>query len=226
MKKYLKLVILLIIVLIVFLIYTIFKTDKIKYVSLGDTISSGINPYNKIEYGYTDYLKDMLKISSYSSYGKSQNKIEDILNNLNNNLELKKDLRESDLVTISIGLNDFLENNDIDVNKLLDNKEKIDEIISKIDNLILEIKKYAKNKIVIVGYYNPIPFLNNINSNIDTLFAYIDFKYMDLSKKHEIIYIPTYEVFKNNKFLPNPNSIYPNSNGYKQIAKLILAKIE
>ena len=224
-RKIIKLTILGIIILIVFWIYVCAKNNKIYYVVLGDTISTGMNPYGKKDYGYSDYLKDSLKIRYYKNYSKENNTTIDIIEDIKYKPKIKKDLRESNLVTLTIGLTDFnnsIENKTIDVNKILDLKDNINKIIPNIDKTLKELRKYAKEKIIIIGYYNPVPFLFNTSAkDLDILFAYIDEEYRKLSEKYDCIYISTYEVFKNNDYLPNPRSIYPNTNGYKEISKLI-----
>ena len=102
-----------IILITVFSIYTIFKTDKIKYIALGDSLAEGMNPYGEVSYSYADFLKEELednnKLSYYTKeYTKSGYTTEDLTREININLNLKKDLRESDLVTVSIGANDII----------------------------------------------------------------------------------------------------------------------
>ena len=220
-----KLTILGIIILIVFWIYICAKNNKLYYVVLGDTISTGMNPYGKKDYGYSEYLKESIKIRCYKNYAKENNTTLDIIEDIKYKPEIKKDLRESNLVTLTLGFTDFknsIENKTIDVNKILDLKDNINNIIPNIDETLTEIRKYAKEKIIIIGYYNPVPFLFNTSAkDLDLLFAYIDEEYRKLCIKYNCEYISTYELFKTNDYLSNPRSIYPNTNGYKEISNLI-----
>lgn len=231
MKKILKLSVIIILLLTIFIIYNVSKTDKLNYIALGDSLAEGMNPYGEIGYSYTDYLADYLKnnnkLSSYTKkYTKSGYITDNIIYDINNNNELKKDLRESDLVTISIGANDFLKNinlREMTVNNIKEIKTTTTDIFPKIEKTIKEVRKYAKNKIIIVGYYNPIPFLFNTNSNdLDMLFAYIDEEYQRIADVYDCYYISLYLFFKNNsEYLPNPADIHPNLEGYQKIADLI-----
>ena len=105
----------------VFIIYKETYKEEYNYVVLGDSLSAGRNPYGVDDYGYTDYVKDYLKkedkLANYLSYAVSGYTTEDVKNDINLNrsiidnnksIGIKKALRESDIVTISIGANDFL----------------------------------------------------------------------------------------------------------------------
>lgn len=234
-KKIIKIISLVIICLIVFSIYTLFKTEKLNYIALGDSLAEGINPYGEESYSYTDFLKEELedshKLSYYTKeYTKSGYTTEDLTNEINNNANLKKDLRESDLVTVSIGANDLLGSiklKDININNILELKSKVTEILPNLEECIKNVRKYAKEDVIIVGYYNPIPFLfNTSGSDIDELFAYIDDEYQKIAKKYDCSYISIYQLFKENTdFLPNPNDIHPNLDGYEAISDEIIKKI-
>lgn len=236
MRKRQKLLITIILIIVsIFTMYKLFSSDKIYYIALGDSLAKGINPYGEIGYGYADLIADSLKeknkLKTYTKkYTENVNKVEDIISNLKTDLELKKDLRESDLVTISIGANDFLSRinrNKLNINEIPSYKNIVSTIIPSIDNCIKEVRKYAKNDLIIVGYYNPIPFLfNTSEKDLDLLFSYIDNEYKKIAQKYNGIYISNYQLFKNNSdYLPNPSNIHPSIEGYRAIANNILEKI-
>lgn len=235
-KKLSKLLILAVISLIVFSIYTFFKTEKINYIVLGDFLAEGINPYGEVSYSYADFLKEELednnKLSYFTKqYTKSGYTTEDLTKEINNNPNLKKDLRESDLVTVSIGANDLINSinfKNLNINNILEIKNKVSEILPNLEECIKNIRKYAKEDIIIIGYYNPIPFLfNTSGSDIDELFAYIDDEYQKISKKYDCTYISIYQLFKENSdFLPNPNDIHPNLDGYEAISDEIIKNLD
>lgn len=232
MKKMLKILILILLLLIVYLIYIFFKNDKLNYIALGDSVAEGMNPYGEIGYSYTDYIANYLKkekkLSYYTKkYTKSGYITENVINDIENNNELKKDLRESDLVTISIGANNFLKHikiGEMSVDNIREIKTKIATVFPNIEETMKEVKKYAKNQVIIVGYYNPIPFLFNTNGNdLDILFAYMDDEYQKIADKYDCDYVSLYLLFKNNSsYLPNPADIHPNLDGYKAISKEVI----
>ena len=236
MKKYSKYIVMLLIVISIFGIYYFFKNDKLNYIALGDSLAEGMNPYGEVGYSYTnyfaDYLKDNNKLSYYTNkYTKSGYTSSDLIKEIETNNLLKKDLRESDLVTVSIGANDFLNSinlTKLDITKIPNLKDKVIPIIPNLDNCIKEIRKYAKEDVLIIGYYNPIPFLFNTNvTDLDKLFAYIDEEYQQIANKYNCTYISIYQLFKNNSsYLPNPSDIHPNLKGYQAISKELIKSYE
>ena len=213
-RKLLKLLVLTIIVSIcVFIIYGVTKKDKINLVVLGDNSN------------YFPYLKDYLskKLGTYNIYASKEETINSLNTKINTTSSIKKDLRESKLVTLSIGLNDFYNHvrPNINTKNILDLKDEISLLLPKLDKLLNDIRKYAKYEVILIGYYNPVPFLFNTNLNeLDVLFMYIDSMVKDITKKYDIIYLPIYDVFKYNNYITD--DIYPNNNGNKSISKQIV----
>lgn len=196
-RKLLKLLILTIIVSIcVLIIYKLFHQNKINVVVLGDNNE------------YSIYLKDTLSknktLGTYNIYTDKNETIDSLTTKINTTSSIKKDLRESKLTTISIGLNDFYNlKPSIDTKTILNLKDKISILLPKLDKLLELVRKYAKYEIVLIGYYNQEPFLFNTNQKeLDVLFLYIDSMVKDIVKKYNIRYIPLYDIVKN-----NPNNI-------------------
>ena len=172
-------------------------------------------------------LKQMIWYSSCNEFREGWRRAFDLIQEIKTNNKLKKDLRESDLVTVSIGANDFLHKlakNGLSIGEVLELKDIVKEVIPDIDTCLKEIRKYAKEDMIVVGYYNPIPFLFNTSSNdLDKLFAYIDEEYNNLCKEYNCAYISMYQLFKNHKdYLPNPSDIHPSLNGYQEMANKII----
>lgn len=228
----------------VFIIYKRTYKEEFNYVVLGDSLSAGRNPYGTDDYGYTDYVRDYLKkenkLGSYLSYAVSGYAIDDVKNDINlnrsiiinnKNQNIRKVLREADIVTITIGANDLLKGINISsVPQLASNKaslvQKIDDIMIKLDALFELIKRYAKGKIIVVGYYNPLPHLEKYKNDIDEIVAYVDEKYESLCSKYSIYYVKTSEaISKNNDYLPNPLDIHLSKEGYKTIGKSVISLI-
>ena len=244
--KYRKPLILLLTVSSVFFIYKTAGDDRIRYVALGDSLAAGQNPYGEINYGYVDYVanylnKNHLLKEFIKDFTMSGARTKDIINDINGGktkrinqkeINLKYALREANLVTVSIGANDFLEKltsqGYSSTPSLDDLKDLVDTIFIDIEQTLSLIRQFAKGQVIVIGYYNPFPnqYLDHAKE-IDTLFAYIKDKYQQVCAKYKIDYVDIYECIKKDaSYLPNPFDIHPNAKGYEAIANEIIRFLE
>lgn len=231
LKKHFKLIVLVLTCILVYLIYNTNHHYNITYISLGDGFAMGLNSDGVKGYGYQDYLKDYLKKNNklhkyYSDFSYPDIRIndlyKDILINEKDGKEenLKQALRESNLLTLSIGLNDLIYQRSLKGEiKEYESKEILSKIEKDLKKLIKELKKYYQYEIYLVGYQNFFP-QDSVEKN---LLSQLNLKYKKLSKELGIKYIETGEV--NNKEIENSNSIYPSSEEYKKIFQKILKEI-
>lgn len=176
-----KILITLLITLFIFLIYIQNKDQKIYYLVLGDT-------YNKeIENIIKNKLKKQTKLEIYNKdyttkVKRINEQIEEIKTNKHklNNKTIQNALIKADLITISIGLNDIKEK------KEENQYEYIDKSSEELDILIKEIKKYSKEKIIVIGYSDK----KNVSKSV---LSYLDRKYKEICIENNVSYI------KNNK---------------------------
>lgn len=244
MKKHIKLIVFVLSLAIVYFTYSIFlnQNKKMIYIPLGDSIAEGMTPYHDIDYGYTDYVADYLKkennLSFYTkNYTKSGYTIGDVENDINNNkvveidnkkYYLKEMLRESDLVTLTIGANDFISgisfsNISTKITDIKEIKKDIDTIANKFKDLIVLIKKYAKNQIIVTGYFNPLPRMTEYKEVIDEAVQYYDNLIEEICNEMNIKYVDIFEIIGNNSdVLSNPLDIHPNKKGYELISKEVI----
>ena len=234
--KIIKKVLILLIIILVIIIYLTNKDTKIYYVSLGDGISRGINENNKISYGYSDYIKNYLfdidKLEFYTKqFSNKDKRTTDIIKDIKDNIEIiedgkkitiKKALMHADIITISIGLNEVLYKLQNEKLNSYEMYSYIDTIINDIDELIDIIKRYCKEDIFILGYYNPFDSIE-----IDNYIKYANNKLIDISKQEDIIFVDLYNIYKNKKnIFTNPQNYYPNIDGYKLISQEIINQIK
>ena len=243
MKKIKKLIFFIFLCILIFIMYVIFNENKITYISLGDSLALGQNPYGNIDYGYSDYIKDYLddnnKLRYYTKeYATKGYRITDVLNDIESNKKInvnnaqegiKTILRRSNLVTISIGSNDLLYkiNNKIIYENDDNINTYINELINDYDKLLNELTKYFKGNLILIGYYNP--YINKYAKEsrvLEDSFMYINRCMEELADKYNAKYIDIYESFmKHPDYLPNYKDIHPSKKGYKQIADLIINKL-
>lgn len=226
MKKILFLIILF---LSLFGIYKLFDEPKINYMSIGDSLINGVNPYNIEGYGYNNYVKNYLErnnlLRSFNNYyynNSLKGLKEDIKNNRtimvdNKEYFFKKMLRESDIIVISSGMDELSFNYHED--DMAYNYQYFEKMYSDIESLITEIKKYSINNIIFIGYYNPTKIYT---SDVDEFFCSINEKLSNLMKTNNIIYLDIYEEIKAGNYLDNPKNYHINTNGYMKIANLLL----
>jgi lysophospholipase L1-like esterase len=229
----------------VFIIYSSTYKEEFNYVALGDSLAAGRNSYGGYDYGYADYVRDYLeqkdKLSSYANYAVSGYSTDNVINDINHNriievegkdIGLKRALRESDLVTISIGVNDILKNVNISsIASLLSDRSNtirmVDKTFEKIKDVLSSVRQYAKGDIIVIGYYNPFPGLTEYKKNIDYIVDYSDKQYQKICNANETHYATISNVIgKNSDYLPNPLDIHPNIQGYKAISNTIIKIID
>lgn len=248
MKLVKKCLVFVVILILIFLIYKKTTTEHkvINYIALGDSVAEGMNSYGAIGYGYPDYINDYLKkkkISGFYTKGfaKSGYKTTDLKRDIEENktitedgktINIRSSLRDSNLVTISIGANDFLKgislsNIDSKLNNMEATKNEIDAVIEQVEEIIILVKKYAKEEIILIGYYNPLPSITKYKQQIDTLVQYSNVKYEEIAEKNGIKFVNIFDIFDENKgFLPNPADIHPNVKGYEAISKEVIEVIK
>ena len=233
-KKHYKLLISILVCLLVFVIFKENNKNNQNYLSLGDGFALGKDSYGQVDYGYSDYLKDYLQENEYlnryiKSFSEETMSITELKSKIivnkkinigNQELNLKQTLRESTILTLSIGLNDLIYQMSI-ADNLTDSK--LDKIIANIEkdfnSLIIELKKYYQYDIYVIGYYN----INPTNYFLTTGIKKLNNIYKN---NKDIIYIDIYEDFQNNKnFRSRKQNIYPNRHGYQAISNKIIDKM-
>lgn len=234
-----KIIIISLIIISIFLIYLCNMDKKVYYLALGDSFAKGEGPNGKIVSGYSNnikkYLKEKKLLETYiNEFSENGQRTTDLINIIKDNKAIKKGQKQitiqnalikADLVTISIGANDLL--NKINVENVIDYNqiyEYIDDLNKDLDKLLKLMREYCKEDIILIGYYNPYPYLNSKKTN--DIFDYLNRKYKQTGKKYNVTYVEIDELFKENpNFLPNENDIHPSKEAYKAISDLIITII-
>lgn len=223
-----KLLLSLIFFVIVFVIYVINSNNQIHYLSIGDSLINGYNSYGGRVYGFNNYVEDYLNNNQIKSTFLIDNSKNDVYKNLINlkdngyiNIKkskkyLKSELTKSNLVVLSLGhdeiYNAIKNNNNVDLT--------IDVTIENIDYYLKEVKKYAKENIVLIGFYDPFrkentkKIISNINKNLKII-----------TKSNKICYLNIDEL-NDEKYFINKNGIFPDQKGYEYISLKIINIIE
>ena len=201
--------------LIVFLIYCLNINKKIYYLSVGDYLSNGIDNFENSKFGYSENIKEHYKksLKNYVNYSNIDDyRVMDLINDINYNKTIRYNNKEyriqnllvkANLITISIGMNDLIYKKNL-------NYDYIDNLLSDIDNLFIIVRKYNKDKIFFLGFYNII--------NNQELIEYANKRLINICKKNEIYYV---DISILDKYIIN--SVYPTKEGYIYITDRILS---
>lgn len=227
-----KLLFLAVIILIVFFIYLATLDKKVYYLSIGDFITTGID--NDFEWNneIVTYLKDKKKFETYvNEFSKENLRTTDLYNMINTNefviidkkkKTIKNALIKADLLTLSIGMNDFIYKMGIEKQTSLNELYNyVDEVILDLDNLFNLIRKYCKEDIIITNYYVPI---NLKNENNVKMINYANICLKEIANKYNIELIDI-SNFSNNQFLFLPNTSFFSNNGNKLVYEKIKKKL-
>lgn len=199
--------------LAIFLIYYFNINNNINYLSIGDYLSYGINNNNIVDNNYSDNIKKYYKnkIDEYINYSTIEDyRVMDLLNDINNNKIIKhKDkeytlqnlLIKANYITLSIGMNDLLNKKNITY-------EYMDQLINDIEKLFILIRKYNKDRIDYLGFYNVI--------NNENLIHYANTRLKLICDKNKINYIDITDL----KYFIK--ELFPNNEGYNYITDQIL----
>ena len=210
MKKLFKLLFLIFIILSVFFIYIKTKDSKYTILSLGDNLSLGIDSYGIKGPSYIDFYKNYIlkkkeTVIKNDQYSRKDLTINALLQELKENNNLKKDLSSANILILTVGYNDLIYK--INLNENINSdilKKEVQEIQKDYLNLLKEIRKYYKNKIVVIGYFASNKTDYYINTGIKELNK-------TLQSAKNITYIDTYDLLKpKRKYFSNKNSYYPN----------------
>ncbi|MDD3453329.1 MAG: SGNH/GDSL hydrolase family protein [Bacilli bacterium] len=189
-----KILIIVIIIIFIFLIYLTSIDKMIYYLNLSDNYTNQQENYSVY---YKKYLESKQKLEKYiNEFDLNDYRITDLIRMIEENKEIKINnknqtiknaLIKSDLITLSIGMNDINYKIKItDENKLYD---YADEIANDMEQLFSLIKKYCKEKIVYIGLYN------SFGTKYDEIFRYLNTKIEILCHKYNIIYLNISDLF-------------------------------
>ena len=210
-----------------YLIYNKTIDNKKHFLTIGDSLSKGINEYGVISYGYNNYIKDYLlsnnKLREYNNtFTSSDYRIKDIIeilkyNEIKNNYSLIRLIKQADIITISLGMNEIYSKLEKDNSNIY---TYIDNMINDYDKILSKVSSFHHDKVYILGYYN-------ITGKNEDIFNYANYKIKELCNKYHYTYVDLSNILDNNpKYIVNKNSFIPNREGYQKISQIIVENLE
>ena len=212
-----KIIFTVLVFLITFLIYFFNRSEKIYYVSLGDYLSYGINNFNTVNNSYSNNIKEHYKenLENYVNYSNYDDyRVMDLINDINYNKAVEYNKKEyklqnllikANLITLSIGMNDLIYKSNFNI----DLYEYTDELLKDIEKLLVLIRKYNKDDIYLLSFYNVI--------GNDSLIEYANKRLESVCKKNKIKLVNIESL--NNYII---EGVYPTNDGYEYITNQLL----
>lgn len=215
----------------IFSVFGLAQDEKLFYMVIGDSIAYGSGLKNPQEACYGKIVADTngYDYSNYAVPGATSN---DLISKLSED-EVVSDLQKADIISISIGGNDFLKNNPSDLifDAVLENNftrfnEIADNFYHNLCQIVDIINHYNDDAVILMQtLYNPQ------SGEIGEIYQYgadkindAIIKY-DTENQNEIIIINTGDALNDNPENFAKDKIHPSAAGNKLIAKLILEKL-
>ncbi len=218
-----KIIFILSIFLSCYFIYKIAYHKEENYMTIGNSLSQSLSPYNAKVYGYSEYLYDYLKRENKSiifnrTWTNKDYRVTDLINSINNNttinnISINEDLRNADILSLSIGMTELYHHLEYDIDKIYD---YVDEINNDIDKLLSLINRYNYNHVFILSYYS-------IQNSYNDIFTYANYNLKKIVQKYNYTYIDLSDL--SNKYFINYKIFNPNIEGYYVIYQKLLEKI-
>src|SRR5690606_24575864 len=205
----------------------------LNYVALGDSLAAGFLNSKEFGDGYPEYIAQGIEEKTayrvnLSNFGVGGYQTVHLLEQLERE-DVQKALKEADIITIDIGANDILSK--IGVNFDLTKPEEMQRIVNEVTETLLVIKTnigeiFTKIQqinpdapIFFMGYYNALPYLEG-QDTIEMMMTIFNNMLKETSESFGAIFVSTYEAFvgKYEIYLPNPDDIHPNEEGYRVMA--------
>ena len=188
-----KILFVVVIVLLVFLVYKVFLDNQIYYLNL-NTISN--DDYSKY---YKETLEQNNKLEYYNNdYNVEDYRITDLIRFINENTEIvvngKKQtinhaLIKAYIITVWVGMNELsYKINTEDIQELY---RYSDTILMDLEELFLLLRKFSKEKIIFMNFYNPG------NSKYDEVISYLNSKMNAIAIEYEIDVLDVSHIVNN-----------------------------
>lgn len=185
------LIVVVISILIVFLIYLSTIDNKVYYLALGDyLVNNEKDNYSKRIQNALE-KQDKLEIA-VTGFQKDDNRITDIINQIQNNQKIKLNGKEktiknalikADMVLLSVGSNDLFYKLDNHPDLTEDLYDRVDILVEDTEKLFALLREYCKEDIFFTGYYNPY------DNEYDELIEYANTKLKKIAQKYEVDFV-------------------------------------
>lgn len=221
MKRRYKLIIIILIgSILTFLINTFKTSTKTNVTSLGDGFSIGITTHNIIGKSFNDYFVNLLEknkdLNTYNYEFSYQHQTSHELNeNIKGNnigykskIPIKQIIAKTDILTISIGMDEFASITSIDEIK----PEMITNYIEEITQILSQIREFYDKKIILIGLY---PTSNILQKDI----IEINTRLKKVCGQYNTYFVDVLALSLNKEY--KEETIYLNYKAHEKISQII-----
>lgn len=211
---------------------------KIDYVALGDSFALGLTSAGEHHKGYANAISSTFAekgaLRSFSKqYAAEGQTTAQLLEKLKTK-EVQQAVKEAELITISIGSEDFEAFYKQDPEAQITPEQALDLLYyvkKRTKQAVQEIKILNPNaKIYLCGYYFPVPYMKESAKKEDLKTAFIKFNsdLASVARNESIEFIDVAQTIDSNplEYVPSSGSIYPNSEGYQVFVNEFFNKFE
>lgn len=207
-----------------------FFTNELNIVAIGDSLTEGVgDPTN--EGGYIGILNRMINrdnepLVHFYNYGKRGSRSDQLIAKLEDT-DLILDIKQADIILITIGANDIMQIFKENLTKITLAPFTSEEAAynSRLQTLLSELRqlnRYAH--IYLLGFYNPF---GQYFEHIEELDLIVD-NWNNIGKKiteqyKDVTFIPINDLFlENTDILLSDDFFHPNYEGYRHMAERVL----
>jgi lysophospholipase L1-like esterase len=203
------------------------KTNTIKIVALGDSLTYGVGDPSKT--GYIGVVRQNIQNQTgrnviVNNFGISGQRSDQLLRQLDNGVVIKA-LKQADYVFVFIGTNDFRHAagwnfRQLPQQPLLLGKEKLRNNLTKTLTTVRENNSFAQ--VYVLGLYNPY-FGEEYDPAAPEIIRSWNEAIIEASKESTLTkYISTYELYENiEKEMYFADSLHPNRRGYYKMGNWV-----
>lgn len=224
------------------------ETDiTVRYTALGDSLAAGVNEYGEMGPSYTDYFAQRIEATNlpvwfnkgFATPGyTTANVLADVQANVSkpvynttgkqsNVLSIHDGIAGANVVTVSAGANDVLKyvvvdatgQVTIDEQRLL---EEVKQVAKNYDAMMKEITTLNRHAhIVVMGYYNPFPYDDELNKKLTSLISIMDGAVRQVVEQNDGVFVEVADLIAEDvqTYLPNRQNIHLSAAGYKAVAE-------
>ncbi|WP_125763786.1 GDSL-type esterase/lipase family protein [Companilactobacillus hulinensis] len=211
---------------------------------VGDSLTQGVGDSKSVGGGYVTRLKQdvakkyKVKTNAYN-YGVSGDTSNQIMTRIQNDDKMHKDLPKADIITVTVGGNDFMhllkrKGLDLTESDITTEQGQFDE---RLKQLLSDIRSYNKDApIYLIGIYNPFSiylsnvkyaktaFINWNKASAQVAEGYNDTYFININD----LYQPSDKVLKEkgtNPYLYTGDHFHPNGKGYDMMTEQVFDEV-